>query len=141
MNTDDRSHVDDATATLPHHDGNAGMDKVESRLQVDGNDCVPLLFGHAEHQSVLGDAGIVDQNVNTSELLLHGLDHVFGLCKICSIRSIAFGLHSFGGNFLLCFFVYCEVGECNVGTFLSKSQRDSLSDTACSTSDECCLTF
>jgi hypothetical protein len=43
MNTYYRCHVDDAAMLLlAHHDRCAGMDEVESRLQVYGNDGIPL---------------------------------------------------------------------------------------------------
>ena len=64
MNTDDRSHIDDRTTTLAHHDGHTGMDEIEGRLQVDGNHSVPLLLSHAEHQTVLRDTCVVHQNID-----------------------------------------------------------------------------
>ena len=117
------------------------MDKVECRLQINGNHGIPLLLSHAQHESVFGDSGIVNQDVNASKLIFYGLHHFLCLCKVGGVRGIALGFHAFGGNFLFCLFIHFEVGESNVSTFLCKSQRDSFSDTACSASDERCLTF
>ena len=40
------------------------MYEVEGRLQVDSDNGIPLLLGHAKHQTVLGDTSIVDQDIN-----------------------------------------------------------------------------
>ena len=117
------------------------MDEVKGRLQVDGNHGIPLLLRHAQHQAVLGDAGIVDEDVDAAKLFLHLLHHFLRLSEVSGIRGIALGLHALGGNLLLGFFIDFEVGECHVGSFLGKLQCDSFSDTACCTSDQRSLTF
>ena len=105
------------------------MDEVECRLQIDGDDGVPLLLGHAEHQSVLGDTGVVHQNINASKLLLYGLYHLLGLREVGSIRGVALGLDAQSSDFLLRVEVDLEVGECDVTALRGILQCDSLSDT------------
>ena len=141
VNTYHRSHVDDAAATLAHHDGHTGMDEVKGRLQIDGNHGIPLLLGHAQHQSVLGDAGVVHQNINGAKLFLDGLHHFLGLREVGSVGGIALSLDALGSNLFLGLFVNFEVGERNVGSLLGKFQRDSFSDTACCTSNQYSLSF
>ena len=141
MDTHDAGHVDDRAVALAHHDGQAGVDEVEGRLQVDGDDGIPLLFAHAQHQSVLGDAGVVDEDVDASEVFFHLLDHLFRLGEVGSIAGVALGLDAKRFYLSLCLFVDGEVGECDVSPFLGESQRDSFSDTACCTRDECGFSF
>ena len=117
------------------------MDEVESRLQVHCNHRIPLLLSHTQHQAILRDTGIVHQNIDTAKLFLHSLHHLFGLSEVCSIGSVALGLHALGSNFLLSLFVHFKVCKRNVCTFLSELQCDSLSDTACSACYQRCLTF
>ena len=52
------------------------MDEVESGLEIDVDDSVPLSLGHPEHQTILGDACIVDQDVNPSEVSNYLTDNV-----------------------------------------------------------------
>ena len=58
------------------------MDKVEGRLEVDSNHGVPLLLSHAEHEAVLGDAGVVYQDVDRTEVLLYFVYHLGSLFKV-----------------------------------------------------------
>ena len=128
MNTYDRRHVDDRTAFLAHHDRRDGMDEVERRLQVDSNHGIPLLLGHTHHQSILGDTSIVDENVNTSKLLVHFVDHFFGLCEVGSIAGIALRLYAQSSYFHLCFFVLFKVCKRNISAFCGKFQCDTFPD-------------
>ena len=141
VNAHHAGHVDNRATSLAHHNGHAGVDEVESRFQVHCNHCIPLLFGHTEHQSVLGDAGIVHQNVNRAKLLLHGFHHLLSLCKVGSVAGVALSLHALGCNLLFGFLVNCQVGESHVGSLLGKLQCDSFSDTACRAGYQCGLTL
>ena len=136
MNTYYRSHVDDRALALTHHDGRASVDKVESRLQVYANHSVPLLFGHAEHQTVLRNAGIVYQHVDRTEVFMHLLHHLGSLSKVSSIRSVSKTLHALSFDFLtssFAVFVNYQISESNVSAFFCEFQRDSLADTTGST--------
>ena len=85
MHTYHRGHVDDRTAALTHHHGHTGMDEVESRLQVHCNHSIPLLLSHAQHQTILGDTGIVDEDIDRTKILLHSLHHFLCLSEVGSV--------------------------------------------------------
>ena len=117
------------------------MDEVKGRLQVHGNHGVPLLLSHAQHQAVLRNTCVVDQNIDGPKLFLHGLDDFLGLRKVGSIRGIALGLDTLGCNLPLRLRIDLQVSKCNVCTFFGKLQGNGLSNTACSTRYQCCLSF
>jgi len=116
------------------------MDEVEGRLQVDGNHGVPLLLAHAEHQAVLGDAGVVDQNVDGAELLLHLRHHLLRLLEVSSVRGIALGLHAQGGNLVLGLSIHFQIGERDVSAFSGELQGNGLANAACCASNQRSLT-
>ena len=120
------------------------MDKVERALEVNGDDGVPLLLGHAQHESVLSDTGVVDQDIDFAKLLLDLLDHFFGLRKVGSVAGISLGLHAQGSDFLLgllAVLVDDEVGECDISAFAGILQGNSLANSTCGTSDKCHFSF
>ena len=49
---------------LTEHNGKNGVDEVECALEVDCDYSIPLSFGHTHHQTIFGDTGIVDKNVD-----------------------------------------------------------------------------
>ena len=119
------------------------MDKVECRLQVDSDNGIPLSLGHAHHQSVFGDTGIVDQHVNRAEIRLYLIDNLFCLGKVSGIAGISLGLHAESLDFCFCslsVLIDNEVGKGNVCALLGKFQRDSFTDTACCTCNQCSFT-
>ena len=65
---------------------------IERAFEVNGNHCVPLLLGHLQHQCILCDAGVVNQNINRAEISLNLVDGCFGLCKVGSVAGVAFSL-------------------------------------------------
>ena len=116
------------------------MDEVECRLEVHVQHCIPLLLAHAQHQTVLGDTGVVDQHVDRTEILLYLLNHSLSLSKVGSITCVCLTLHSHRLDFLAsslqsgCHIVVeYEVCKCNVSSFLSKFHGNGLTDTTCST--------
>ena len=124
------------------------MYEVECTLQVDIDDCIPLGLCHAQHESVLGDACIVDQYVYATEVLAYLLHYVLCFSKVCCVSCIGTACHSHGFYLLACGFqssshvvVENQVGECNVGTFRCELQGDSLSDTSCRTCNQSGLSF
>ena len=76
------------------------MDEVERRLEVDVEHSVPLLLGHAEHESVLGDTGIVDEHIDRTEVLLYLNNKKNSIKKVDSISGISLTLNSNGLNLL-----------------------------------------
>ncbi len=65
-------------AAAAHHVAQNVADQDEHRGEVDGDHVVPLLVLHAHEEIVVGDAGIVDEDVDLAERLLRlfaELDH------------------------------------------------------------------
>ena len=90
MNAYYRSHVDNATALLTHHDWGTSMNKVESRLQVYSNNCIPLGFAHTHHQAVLSDTCVVYQNIYRTEFFLNLSYYVSSVFERSCVRSVSF---------------------------------------------------
>ena len=144
MYADYRCHVDDGAFTLAEHDGKHGVDEVERALEVYGDNGVPLLLGHAHHEAVFGDAGVVDKDVDAAKVVLDLINDFFGLFKIGGIRGVAFNLYAEGGDFgfgLLAVFVNYEVGESDVCAFLGETQGKGFADAAGRAGDEGGLSF
>ena len=146
MNADNRSHVYDRATLLAHHDRSACVDEVESRLEVNVYDSVPLLLCHTQHESVLCYASVVHEDIDRAEVLLYLLHHLLCLCEVSSVSCIGAACHTDRLNLLACSLKACchivvedEVCECDICSFLSELQCYSLTYTTCSTSDECCL--
>ena len=96
------------------------MYEVESRFEVDGKNRIPLLLCHPHHESVFCDTGIVDKNVNVSELCKDFRNHIVSLFKISCIGCISSGFHPECFDFLhrcLGSFVDYKIGEGDVCTF------------------------
>ena len=66
----DRGDVDDAAIARlgAHHGARGGAHQHEGRGEVDGDDVVPLIVLHHHEQVVLGEAGVVDEDVEPAEL-------------------------------------------------------------------------
>ena len=120
------------------------MDEVERRLEVHGQHGVPLGFAHAHHQAVLGDAGVVHENIDAAEILDDLFDDLVRLFEIRRVRRIALGLDAqrrdlgFGGFAVV---VDHEVGERHVGALLGEFECDGLADTAGRARDDSPFTF
>ena len=112
------------------------MDIIEGGFQIDGDHGVPLLLGHAEHESVFSDAGVVDEHVDAAEVVFDLLHSLFRGGEIGCIRCVALAAHAQGGNLLLgllAVLVDHEIGECDVGAFRCEFERDLFSNsTGCS---------
>lgn len=95
--------------------------KLKRTLEVDVDDGIPLLLSHFQHQSIFGDAGVVDKNVDMTEVLVNLVDK-----SLLSQRSRQHcrsspGLHALSGNLALglqtsVLLVDDKVSEGDVGT-------------------------
>ena len=144
MNTHYGSHIDDGTGTLTHHYGETSVDKVECRLEVDGDHGIPLLLGHTHHQTVLGDTGVVDEDIDTAEIFHHLLHYLVSLLKICCVGSVALAFHTESGNLflgLLSILVDYEICECDICAFSGKLEGNGFTDASGSSCDESCFTL
>ena len=118
------------------------MDEVEGRLEVHGDDSVPLCFSHAHHESVFGDACVVDEDVDASEVSVHFAHHFSSFFKVGCVGGVGLSFHALRFDFFFCgfaVFVDDEVSESDVCAFFSEFQGNSLTDATCGTGDECGL--
>ena len=74
---DDGGNVDDAACGALHESALQGFDKEENALEVGGDNGIPVAFLHTHEQTVLGDTGIVDQNVDSGVFSQDVLDAGF----------------------------------------------------------------
>ena len=139
VHTDHTGHVDDRTTTLAHHDGYTSVREVEGRFEVYVDHGVPLGFAHAEHETIFGDTGVVDENVDLTEIFMHFLHNLSRFFEIGCVGSVGHALNAFGFHLLACgftVFVDDEVGEGDVCALFCKLKRERLADTAGGTGDE-----
>ena len=110
-----------------------GVDEVERRLEVDRQHGIPLGLGHAHHQAVLGDSGVVHKDVDTAEILDDLVDDRVRLFEVGCVRGIALGLHAQRGDLGFGSFAVLvdrKVGERHVGALLGEFECDGLADAA-----------
>ena len=117
------------------------MNEVERRLEVHADDGVPLLFGHAQHESVFGDACVVDEDVDCAEVFFDLLHERFRLDEVCGVAGIALALDAERCYFGLGLLVDGKVCECDVGAFSGEFQGNGLANAPCSAGDERCLSL
>ena len=83
---------------------------VENGFVVDPGDHVELLLAHLGEKAILGDAGVVDQDVDGTEAVLDGLSHGLAGGKIGDVAEEALGLHAQGaagfGNLIAAVFPF-----------------------------------
>lgn len=122
------------------------MDEVEGRLQVDVEDGIPLCLRHAEHQAVLGDSGIVDEDVDAAEVGVDLLHDGLGLGKVGGIARIGAAGDAQGLDLLACglkagshVVVEDKVGECDVSALAGELHRHGLANTTGCTRNQCCF--
>src|SRR6185503_15620512 len=72
--TVDRTDVDDTAIFARAHPFPHRLGHVEAAAEIDVDHLVPRLAAHPLHRAVARDAGIVDQNVDRSEVALYLLD-------------------------------------------------------------------
>ena len=124
------------------------MGEVEGALEVDVDDGIPLLFGHAEHESVLGDACVVDEDVDGSEVFLYFLYDFFCGVEVGGVACIGAAGDAHGFYLPACglesgchVVVKDEVCECYVCAFGGELQGDGFANAPGCTRDECGFSF
>ena len=139
----DRRERDDRTCALAHHDRCNGMGEIERRLEVDMQDLVPLLLGHAQQEGVARDTRVVHHDVYAStKVREHLLHHRVRSLKVRRVAEVGFGLHAQRqrfGNHLLGRLGGDDIGNRDIAALLSKEQGNLPPDTACSTGDNGCF--
>ena len=120
------------------------MYEIESRLEIDIDDIIPLLLGHPQEQCVFGNASVIDQNIYLSEVFHDLFHHLVGLFKVGSITGVSATDDPFGFNRLTCLFhlvVEHEVGKRYLAALFRQAKRNRLADAACGTRYKGCLVF
>ncbi|KAG0929267.1 hypothetical protein G6F31_017415 [Rhizopus arrhizus] len=131
-----RAHVQDHAALLLAHHRHDCLGHVVDRLPVDVEHAVEHGLVHLQHRLVLvGDGGVVDDDVDRAELFLADAHHVVDVGAVGHVglhgqRSGAdFGLHAVGG-FLI------DVGDDNFRAFLGVQLDDAFAETTAAARDD-----
>jgi hypothetical protein len=95
---DDGRDVDDPSPALLEHAAEDCLDEQERRAEVGREHVIPVGALHAEEQGVAGDAGVVDEDIDFTELggnlLDRGADGVLG----SHVEGKGGGLAAFGDD-------------------------------------------
>ena len=59
------------TTALTHEGTREGANHVEGALEVDGYDTVEVAVLHAGHNAVAGDAGVINEGPDVTEVIKH----------------------------------------------------------------------
>ena len=136
---DDGADVDDGAVSLTPHRGLDGLGHAEYRSEVGVHHAVELFLGHALDGGVVGDAGVVDEDVDLAKIGQHLLDEVLCLLVVGHVAGIAFRRDAEGEEFLFDgnhFLVMCAAAEGHVAAFLGKAKCDGVADAAGGTGDD-----
>ena len=100
------------------------MDEVERAFEVDCYDGIPLLLGHAHHESVFGYAGVVHKYVDRAEILVDLIYYLFCLLEVGGVGCVAFDFYAqsgylFFGGFAV--FIDYQIGEGDIGAILGEA--------------------
>ena len=120
------------------------MDIVECGLKIDRNHGIPLLLGHAEHQTVFGDTCVIHENIYTAEICLYLLHGLFRSGEISCIGCISLAFYTVSRDLFFCFFTILidnKIRECDVTPFGCVFQGNLFADSSCSACYNRCLSF
>ena len=133
----DGGNVDDATCRALHERALQGFDKEEDALEVGGEYGIPVAFLHAHEQPVLGDAGVVDEDVDSRVFCQDVLHAGFNGSCIGHIAGEGFaGVWKFCVDGICCAAAGARVAgnEDDLGSFCSKAAGNGLPDAAAGSS-------
>src|SRR5215470_1764755 len=84
--------IDDAPAGLrAHHRLAGGARHQKSAFEICLDHAIPILVLHSDEQTITRDAGVVDENVETSEALARGVHETFGVLATSGVGDEARG--------------------------------------------------
>ena len=119
-----------------------GFGHTEHGSEVGVHDPVELLLGHTFDSTVVGDAGIVNQDVYFAKVGQYLFHEVLGSLIVGDIGNVPFGLDTqseelfFDGNHGI---VTAPATESHIGAFTSKSYSNSVTDATGGTGHDCGL--
>ena len=149
-NANDGGDVDDRAAELRavlglvlHHRARDGARKEERALQVDVENSVPVLVGHAHEKTVLRDAGVVDHDVDLAEVRDNGLHARIDLGRNRDIDAVALRLDAkrLKRGDRLGAPLFLEVADCDVCTTFGELLCDGRANSASGACDDCDFAF
>ena len=92
--------MDEAAGFLRPEMVSGGAADIEAALEVDIDDAVPVLLGHAVEDAVAQDAGIVDDDVDPAELIDRLLDDPVGAVPFGDAVAVHHGLAAGAADFV-----------------------------------------
>ena len=119
-------------------------DHIECAFEVYADDGVEVFFLHDSDQTVPGDSGAVDQNVDPAEFLDDVVDSLFDRCKIRNVHAYCFCLNAQRFDLLDhfgCFFFRIHVDDDDVSSIGGQLQSCLSADAGSSASNDCCFTI
>ena len=96
--SEDAGDVDDPTPALLHHRAQHCLRAQIRTGEVGIDDAIPIRALHAQYKLVMGDAGIIHQNVDLAELTDGSLDRGLDLFLVANVHLENGGLTSGGGD-------------------------------------------
>ncbi len=102
-----------------------------------------MLLGHSEDQVVLGDAGVVDQDVQAAKVFNHLCYQVFCSVVVRGIRLVGHYLYVVGSKAfcnLLRLIRRTQISKRNVGTLLCQFFGDGGTYASAASGDNACFT-
>ncbi len=94
------------------HHGTAGdLHAVESAFEINVQDHVPIFFFHPGDEIIPGDAGIVNQNIQTAAALDNGIDGAADFVQDRDVKRQNFGPGPFGSGQVAGFGSQFEIGH------------------------------
>src|SRR6185312_1122530 len=135
----DRGEIHDAAPAAAAHSRQSGLRDEEAGLEVRVDDVVPIIFGDGIDRLRVGDAGVVDEDVDGAQLGFDGADELRDLSGDGDIGldgdGAASELADFGGDS----FGFCSaVNEVdgNIGSGGGESQCNAAADATAGAGDE-----
>ena len=116
-----------------------GLGEVEYRLEVHVDDGIPLLLGHTLEGCVLGDARVVDKDIDAAEVFDDFVDNLVRLLEVGSIGGVSLSLNAQCLQFFFRFqndIVQSDIGEGNLAAFLGKTHGNGFSNTTSGSRDQ-----
>ena len=133
-----RADVDYGAVSLAPHGGLYGLGHAEDAFEVGVHHAVELLLCHAFDGAVVGDACVVDEDVDLAEVGEDLLDEGLGGVVVGHVGGVAFGFHAEGGELLLHgdhLLVACASAESHVAALFGEPHGYGVADAACGTGD------
>src|SRR5690349_15306059 len=130
----DRADVDDPAVAPPGHALEHGLRHVEATAEVRIHHFLPLLVVHPLHRRIAGDAGIVDEYVDRTEV---GFDFLYALLAGLKIGHVPFVSRNSGAfaEFARALVIAGIIGR-DFHPHVLQRDADRLADTACSAGDD-----